>query len=450
MAAGLWNLLFFVVALGILVTVHEAGHFLAARRCGVKVERFSIGFGSVLFRHTGKDGCEYAISAIPLGGYVKMLGENETDGDTKLDPRSFKAQSLKKRAIIIAAGPFFNIVLAFLLYILINMLGVSALRPYVGDVIPGSAADRAGLMADDAIVSINGRAVQDWTDVTMSLVEGLDSSVLSMQVASDLGKGEQRQVSLDLRDVVLQGQQDPLLTAGIHIMQGKVSNVVASVNPGSPAYQAGLDAGDAIVAINGQDTPTWYRVQDTISRSAGLLNLTIKRGDELYTAQVLPEQIYDEATKKTRNIIGVTTTIEPVDGLIFKRSYGPVDAVIKAGSDTARMSLFIVNSVYKLLSGAISADNLSGPISIAKGAGQSAALGFVFFLSFLAAVSVNLGILNLIPIHVLDGGQLLFIAWEGVTGKEPGARTQLVLSAAGFCLIIALSLLAVLNDVRAL
>ena len=452
MLSGLWNLLFFAIALGILISFHEYGHYLAARLCGVRVLRFSIGFGTVLYRRRMKNGCEFALSAIPLGGYVSMFGDQRADKEKgELPPDAFYAKSLKQRALIIAAGPIFNIILAFFFYFLVNLLGVSVLRPVVGDVLPGSRAEVSQLQPYDEIKSVDGRAVTDWTDAALLLVEKLNSAEPALlTVSGDMGKEPAREVKLNLEGLELTPGSSIFALTGIRPCQGRIPAALTTVNPGSPAYNAGISPGDEIVSINGIPTPSWYRVQDVIAKSSGALNFEIMRGGQLYTTEVFPEQHYDKRSKQYRPLVGIGVTVEPIPELMVTKSYGPVDAVLKALSDTGRMSLFIVNSTYKLITGAISADNISGPIAIAKGAGQSASVGFVFFISFLAAISVNLGILNLLPIPVLDGGQLLFIAYEGITGRAPGERIQYALSAMGFCFIIALSLFAVFNDLRAL
>ena len=454
MLSGLWNLLFFAVALGILITIHELGHFLAARYCGVRVLRFSLGFGPVLFARTLKDGCQFAISAIPLGGYVKMQDEELPDKHSpqaKLRPDSFMAKSLKQRALIIASGPAFNIVLAFLLYVIVNLIGVNVLRPVVGDVIPQSRAAMAGLQVYDEIKSIDGTPVNDWSDAAMLLVGHLNEATpLSLQVVSNLGDGEGREISLNLAGLELHPTQDLLTLIGLRPCSGKVSDVLTHVASDGPAYAAGLSPGDKIVSLNGAKMDNWYRIQDAIACSEGTIKVQILRDGNTYQAEIYPEQRCNAEGTQCRPYIGVGVGIEPIKDLFTTKSYGPLDALWQAGINTARMSLFIVSSTYKLISGQISADNISGPIAIAKGAGESASFGFVFFLSFLAAISVNLGILNLLPIPVLDGGQLLFIAYQALTGRTPSPKVQYVLTLFGLCCIISLSLFAVFNDLRAL
>ncbi len=449
MLSGLWNLIFFALALGILISFHELGHYLAARWCGVRVLRFSLGFGPILYKRILKNGCEFALSAISLGGYVKMAGEG--GGEEAAVPKSecFAYKSLKQRALIIAAGPAFNIVLAFVLYSLINFVGVSVLRPVVGDVIPGSRAEAAGLMLYDEIVAVDGKDVDSWNVTAMLLVERFnDQDKVELGVRSDLGTGAPRNVLISLSGLTLSPQQNPLQLIGLRPCAGKVSDRLTRVEPGSPAYNAGLETGDRIVSVNGKATPSWYRVQDAVASGGSRLNVQVERDGVIYQSEIFPEQRCEG--QHCRPVIGVGVDIEPMAELMRIKSYGPVDAVVKAAADTGRMSLFIISSTYKLISGQISADNISGPIAIAKGAGQSASFGFIFFLSFLAAISVNLGILNLLPIPVLDGGQLLFIAYEGITGLKPSPKVQYALSLIGFALIIALSLFAVFNDLKAL
>lgn len=453
MFGALWNLLFFALALGILISFHEWGHYLAARAVGVRVLRFSIGFGPVLYRRQMKNGCEFAISAIPLGGYVKMLGDEQNDRRERgaLPPDAFWAKNLKQRALIIAAGPAFNIILAFLFYFLVNIIGVNVLRPVVGDVLPGSRAETAALQPYDEIKSVDGEAVGDWSQTAMLFLEHINEGTpVQLTAAGELGTGPVRPLQLDLDNLQLNPGESIFDLIGLLPCQGRVSKTLTQVRPGSPAYEAGLEVGDEIVSVNGTPTPTWYRVQSAIASSQGPITLELLRGGVLYQTEVFPEQVYNEEAKAYRPLIGIGVEVEPLPELMTTRSYGPVDAALKACSDTGRMSLFIISSTWKLISGSIPAENISGPISIARGAGQSASFGFVFFISFLAAVSVNLGILNLLPIPVLDGGQLIFIAYEAVTGRAPGERIQYVLSAMGFCFIIGLSLFAVFNDLRAL
>jgi regulator of sigma E protease len=450
MLNAVWDLFFFAVALGVLVTVHEAGHFFAARACGVTVQRFSIGFGKVLFKRTGRDGCEYAISAIPLGGYVKMLGETAEEGGEG----SFRTKSLPRRAAIIAAGPACNIVLAFVLYCLVNLVGFEAPRPIVGDVIPDSPAAQAGIEAGSAIKSVNGEEIGIWGDASLQAFQAAGSGrALEIRTEQWNGRGKAGTYSVKVPAIDPSVQMDPMEAAGLRRFQGEISSTVTQVQKGSPAEGAGIKPGDTIKAVNGVQTPTWYRVLDAIrSNGPSELDLTVERGGKLYDCKLVPRMAYSKALRKEIPLAGIAVNADPES---YKATFRDVSyplgrSIAKGWRDTVRMSHLVLSAAVKMVSGAISTDSVSGPIAIAKGAGESAAVGAVFFLSFLAAISVNLGILNLLPIPVLDGGQLMFMAYEAVVGKAPGPRVQYALTLLGFSILLTLMILAVFNDIRGL
>ena len=433
----LGGLFYFLIALGILVTIHELGHFLAAKACGVKVLRFSLGFGPILFKKKGKDNCEYAVSAIPLGGYVKMEGENTPVEDKSSLPKgSYKSKKVWQRAIIIFAGPFFNLVLAVFLFTYINMSGITQLLPVVGDVKPESIAQTSGFKDYDLIESINGKDISSWKDVMYELVEVVGSTApASVTVSSDLGTGQKRVLSLDASNIVLNRNESPIKKVGLEPCLGRIGTTLSMVENGSPAQKASLKQGDEIV--------------DMIHDSNGdPLNLVVKRDGSLYQTTVAPENKYSEKTKMTVPYVGIAPEFKPIDGLRKTTRYGLVDALIKAVSDSASMAKLVLVSTYKLANGTISADNISGPIAIAQGAKESASFGFKIFISFLAAISVNLGILNLMPIPVLDGGQLLFLAYEAIMRKEPSARTQMILTSFGAAILLTMMIFAVFNDIK--
>ena len=451
MLSALWNAFFFVIALGILIAVHEYGHFITARLCGIKVLRFSFGFGPVLFSHKGKDGCEYVLSAMPLGGYVKMLGENYND-EFKDCKDSFQAQKLYKRALVISAGPIFNIILSVILYVCINMHGVSIIKPVVGDVVPNSAAYQANFMQYDLIKSINGKEVKSWSDVLLDLIPhaGTDD-MLEIKVAGNLGEDENRTLKLSTSTLNVSQNESPLLSLGLRPCSGRIDNVLTVVSKDGPAFKAGIRKGDSIVEVNGIKTPTWYRVADEIALSlGGKISLAVMRDGKIYSAEVLPSMHYNERTGKSTPFIGVGVSAKDLDGLREVKQYSPFAALQKGIKDTLKMSSLVAVAAYKLASGSISADNISGPIAIAKGAGESADFGFIFFISFLAAISVNLGILNLLPIPILDGGQLLFLAYEAIMRRAPSVKVQSFLTSIGFALLLALMLFAVFNDIKGL
>ncbi len=469
---ALWNFLFFLIAIGVLVTVHEAGHFYMARACGVFCERFSIGFGKVLWRFHDKKGTEYAISMIPLGGYVKMKGESDgTENTYQAD--SYASKSVGKRALIIAAGPLCNILLAFFLYIIVALNGTVELKAVVGEVGENSLAAQSGVVPYSQIVKVNGKDINSWSEVNLELIENLGSKmtlsfvpftphlaenenlksnlpqdVLLEQLAT-LPKVTSYSVTLNLENLTLESEPNLLKLIGLTPLLGLSTNVVTLVQEESPAFRAGLQAQDRIVAVNGVETLNWQAVQKEISKAQGRIELYVVREGKEYRTELIPEFKCDK-NNVCRNLIGVGTEFYPIDNLTLVKEYNFIEAVGKAASDTAQMSLLIARTTLMLLDGTISAQNISGPISIARGAGESASIGLIFFISFLAAVSVNLGILNLLPVPVLDGGQLLFLAYEAVVGRQPSAKVQTVLTALGISFLVSLSLFAIFNDIRAL
>lgn len=452
------GIFYFLLALGILVTIHELGHFLAARAFKVKVLRFSLGFGPIIYKRTGKDGCEYAVSALPLGGYVKMEGENTPvqgedlkEANAALSPDSFKAKPVWQRAVIIFAGPFFNIALAVILFAIVNMSGISERYAVVGDVTPMSIAEQAGFKKLDRIEAVEGSKIETWSDFIYTLVEYTGSNkVLDVLVKTDMGKGPARTLPLSLKNFALNRNESPLDVLGLKVCYGNISNTLGAVVKNSPADKAGLKVGDKIISIDGQELDSWFRIQEKIADSnCSPMELVVERDGLKYSAIVVPE-LKNISKKVSKPFVGIAAKVEPLEGLSRVVTYGPVDAFVKALNDAAGMSKLVVVSAYKLINGSISADNISGPIAIAKGAQESAQFGIIIFISFLAAISVNLGILNLIPIPVLDGGQLLFLAYEAVMHKEPSARTQAFLTSIGAAVLLTLTIFAVFNDIKGL
>lgn len=452
MLNALWNLLCFLVALGILISVHEAGHFFAARWSGVRVLRFSIGFGRILCKKTGKDGCEYALSVFPLGGYVKMLGENDAPTpDGTLAEGSFKSKSIAVRAFIVAAGPACNILLAVLFFSLVNLTGITVLKPVAGDVVPGSAAAVAGLQREDLILSVNSEEVRSWQDVLEGLiVHSGESTPVSLQAAAQLGREPGRELRLSLEDFRPSPSGGALQQLGLKPCYGRVTRELSQVEAGSPAAVAGLAPGDIILSVNGIDTPDWFRVQEAVASSdGGTIALEVRRGEREFSLEVLP--VFREDRKgKAHPYIGVGVKMQQLPELTEEIRYPFFEALAKGVEDTLRKSRLVAEAVLKMLDGSISAENISGPIAIARGAGGSASIGITLYISFLAVISVNLGILNLLPVPILDGGQLVFLLYEALAGREPAPRVQMILSSLGFGLLLSLMLLAVFNDIRTL
>lgn len=445
------GIVYFLISLGILVTVHELGHFLAAKMFKVKVEVFSIGFGPVLWSRQGRDGCRYMVSSIPLGGYVKMENESAADVDRSTLPQtSYMSKSVWKRAVIIAAGPFFNIFLAVILFTFVNMAGINERYAIIGHVAEGSIAKESGLEAYDKITRINSTEITSWKDVVYELVKYVGSKEpVDVTVSSNLGKETKRTVKMDLGGMVLGRGESPLEKIGVQVCIGRATNQISKVLPDSPAFKASLKEGDVVQSVNGFKTPTWYELSDAIARdNSPSLLLVVQRNGELYNTQVKPVLKYRADIRKEAPFVGISPVIEKIDNLVYKNKYPFTQALTKAFADAKNMSVMILVSTYKLINGSISADNISGPIAIAKGASESASYGFIAFISFLAAISVNLGILNLLPIPVLDGGHLLFLAYEAVFRHEPNPKMRKQLIGLGIILLLSVMIVAMINDIK--
>lgn len=442
----IWNTSFFIIALGILVTVHEFGHFWVARRCGVKVERFSIGFGKALWRRTAADGTEYVVALIPLGGYVKMLDERVAPVAPELRSQAFNNKSLAQRSAVVAAGPLANFILAIFAFWLMFIIGVPSVKPVLGGVVEGSIAEQAGLRAGQEIVRIDSQRTLDWEAVNLALVSHLGKQALDVQV-KDLDSNQLTTKLLDIRNWQLDSeQQNPILSLGLQAYRPEILTKVAQVVDGKPAAIAGVQAGDQLVALDGIELDSW---QDFVSyvqaRPEQVIELSLTRQGQLIHLALRPET--REYQGKSTGYVGLAPEVKPYpEEYQVDLHYGFFDAIGKSLERTWHLSKLTVSMIGKLVTGVVSLDNLSGPISIAKGAGATADYGLVYFLGFVALVSINLGIINLFPLPVLDGGHLVFFAIEGITGKPVSERVQEIGFRIGAVLVMALMSLAIFND----
>ncbi|GGB01646.1 sigma E protease regulator RseP [Agarivorans gilvus] len=442
----IWNTSFFIIALGILVTVHEFGHFWVARRCGVKVERFSIGFGKALWRRTAADGTEYVVALIPLGGYVKMLDERVAPVPAELRSQAFNNKSLAQRSAVVAAGPLANFILAIFAFWLMFIIGVPSVKPVLGGVVEGSIAEQAGLRAGQEIVRIDEQRTLDWEAVNLALVSHLGNQALDVQV-KDLKTQQLSNKLLDIRNWQLDSeQQNPILSLGLQAYSPDILTTVAQVVDGKPAERAGVQVGDQLIALDGNELASW---QDFVSyvqaRPEQVIQLSLLRQGQSLQLDLRPET--REYQGKSTGYVGLAPEVEPYPAEYqVNLHYGLFDAVGKSLERTWHLSKLTVSMIGKLVTGVVSLDNLSGPISIAKGAGATADYGLVYFLGFVALVSINLGIINLFPLPVLDGGHLVFFAIEGITGKPVSERVQEIGFRIGAVLVMALMSLAIFND----
>jgi regulator of sigma E protease len=447
----LYMILGTLVALGVLVTFHEFGHFWVARRCGVKVLRFSVGFGTPLLRWHDRQGTEFVVAAIPLGGYVKMLDEREGDVPPAQLDQSFNRKNVRQRIAIVSAGPIANFLLALLFFWLVAMLGSLQVRPLIGAVESGSLAAQAGLQAGQEIVAVNDEPTSGWAAVNLQLVRRLGESGTLQVTVREPGSTFESPRQIVLTDW-LQGvdQPDPIAALGIRPWRPALEPVLAQLDDKGPAKAAGLQVGDRILAVDDEVLEGWQQLVDRVRAMPGqTVRLLIERqGREREIALELAVRGEGEARSGYLGA-GVAGGEWPPE-MLREVSFGPLEAVGEALSRTWTMSLLTLDSLRKMLFGELSVKNLSGPITIAKVAGASAESGLGDFLNFLAYLSISLGVLNLLPIPVLDGGHLLFYLVEWARGRPLSERVQGWGMQIGISLVIGVMLLALVNDLSRL
>ncbi len=436
-----------LVALGVLVTFHEFGHFWVARRCGVKVLRFSVGFGSPLVRWHDRHGTEFVIAAIPLGGYVKMLDEREGDVPPALLDSAFNRKTVRQRFAIVSAGPLANFLLALVFFWLLAMLGSQQVRPVVGAVESGSLAAQAGMAVDQEIIAVNGKPVSGWGEVNLQLVRRLGESGQLDVTVREVGSSAERRLQIPLQNW-LKGveEPDPITALGIRPWRPQIAPVIAQLDPEGPAQAAGIQLGDRLISLNRQPLDDWQQVIDAVKvLPDATAVLEVERdGQRIDVPLTLAARGEGDARRGYLGA-GVQGGEWPAEMLREVR-FGPLDAVVEGAKRTWTMSLLTLDSLKKMLFGELSVKNLSGPITIAKVAGASAQSGLGDFLNFLAYLSISLGVLNLLPIPVLDGGHLLFYLVEWVRGRPLSERVQGWGVQIGISLVVGVMLLALVND----
>ncbi|WP_248765276.1 sigma E protease regulator RseP [Pseudomonas protegens] len=436
-----------LVALGVLVTFHEFGHFWVARRCGVKVLRFSVGFGMPLLRWHDRRGTEFVIAAIPLGGYVKMLDEREGEVAAEELDQSFNRKSVRQRIAIVAAGPIANFLLALVFFWALAMLGSQQVRPVIGDVEAGSIAAKAGLSAGQEIVAVDGEPTTGWAAVNLQLVRRLGESGALQVLVREQGATVDSPRQLEL-DKWLKGadEPDPIRSLGIRPWRPALPPVLAELDPKGPAQAAGLKTGDRLLALDGQSLNDWQQVVDWVRVHPDTkIVLHVERDG----AQIeVPVTLASRGESKVPNgYLGAgVKAVDWPPQMLREVSYGPLEAIGEGARRTWTMSVLTLESLKKMLFGELSVKNLSGPITIAKVAGASAQSGIADFLNFLAYLSISLGVLNLLPIPVLDGGHLLFYLIEWARGRPLSDRVQGWGIQIGISLVVGVMLLALVND----
>lgn len=453
MSEVLTSILAFVVAISVLVAVHEYGHFWVARRLGVRVLRFCIGFGKPIWsRVSGPDQVEYAIAAVPLGGYVKLLDEREGPVPVEQRHRAFNRQSPLRRIAILVAGPVFNFIFAVAAYWLMFLIGITALQPVIGGVEQGTAADAAGLRAGDRIVAVEQRDTATMMDARIELLDGLvgDGEARIQVLGSDGGRRELLLVVEGDRRALTEGA-DIFPRLGILPWRPAVPPVIGSLSADGSAARSGLEVGDRIVEADGQRFTDWASWVDFVrARPEQQVAVEIERDGR---RQMLDLAIgVTESEQGVIGLIGAGVVVPEglYDEVITEQRFGPLAAVGEALTRTWEMSALTVRMLYRMVTGDVSPKSISGPINIAQTAGYTASVGVVAFLSFLAIVSISLGILNLLPIPMLDGGQIVYQIAEIIKGSPVSEKTQLIGQQVGIVLLLMLMSFAFYNDIARL
>jgi regulator of sigma E protease len=442
----------FVGALGVLIVFHEYGHYLVARLCGVKVLRFSIGFGKPLWRiRRGPDRTEWVVAALPLGGYVKMLDEHEGPVAPEEMHRAFNRQSVWRRTAIVVAGPAANFVLAIIFYWALFVGGVQEAKPVVAAPAAGTLAAKGGLARGDTIHEINGASVTSWQEARWKLLQlAVERQPARLEVI-DAGQ-HIRSRTLDLSEFDMQGfDGDPLLIMGLRLDRPDVAPVIGKVVAGSVAEAQGLRSGDRVVSIEGDPVRFWEEVVSSVRAHPGaIVRLRVSRGREEFEVRLRPEIVQQNGERFGR--IGAAPYVDPevMRNLVTTVRYDPLAAMRAALARTWETSAFSLKMLGKMVIGEVSWKNLSGPVTIADYAGQSAQMGIGAYVAFLALISISLGVLNLLPIPLLDGGHLLYYVVEILKGSPVSERTMELSQRLGLALLLSLMAFAFYNDINRL
>jgi len=443
----LFYFLAFVVALGILIAVHEFGHFWVAQRLNVKVLRFSVGFGKPLWsRRVGKDRFELAIGMFPLGGYVKMLDETEGEVSKADLPRAFNRQPVWKRMSIVLAGPMFNFLFAILAYWAVFLIGVNGIQPIVGKVVDGSIAQKAGFQAGDTILSIDGKNVQSWDHRRLYLFQrALDQAHVVFSVRT--ARGQEKNLDLDLSRFPVQDVNSSLIERGIGLIGylPEALPIIGAPEPG-PAKQAGLQIGDRLLEVNAERVHSWKDLVTLVSQHPGQpVHIMVDRSGERLTFEVTPLAV-EQGNKKIGRI-NIRPQFEEIpEAMRVKVQFNPLNALGEGVGNTWRMSVLTLEMLFRMLKLEVSTRTISGPITIAQYAGYSAKVGLEQFVLFLAVISISLGVLNLLPIPVLDGGHLMYYIIEAVKGSPVSESVMAWGQQVGVALLVGLMILAFYND----
>jgi len=442
----------FVIALGVLIVVHEYGHYLAARLCNVKVLRFSVGFGRSLYtRRAGPDGTEWTVAAIPFGGYVKMLDEREAPVAARELHRAFNRQSVWRRLVIVSAGPVFNFLFAIALYAGLYMHGMPEARPVLAQPAAGTLAQAADFAAGDTVRLIEGEPIATWQDLRWRVLQGaLQKEALRIEVSG--AGGDISMHVLDLREYPSEDvESDTLERIGLRLYRPPLEPVLGRVVQGGAAERAGLVAGDRVTQAGGAPVRDWDGLVQAVRAHPGsVLQLAVERDGARLRVDVLPDTVSENGARIGR--IGAAPRIPAAESerIVVRVSYGPLDSLAKAVTKTWDISVFSLKMLGKMLLGEVSWKHLSGPVTIADYAGQSAQMGWLAYATFLALISISLGVLNLLPIPLLDGGHLMYYLVEIIKGSPVSERAMELGQRVGLALLLVIMAFAFYNDLNRL
>ena len=446
----LFTILSFVLLISIIVGIHELGHFLTARYFKIHVLKFKIGFGKELFSFQDKQNCFYSFGILPLGGYVQMLGENnisqDDDNHTAQNKKSYLDALPGERAAVTVAGPLANFVLAIFIYFYLALVGTTQLSAYVGDITPLSLVQETGIEPRDKITEIDNQKIESFNDINLILSQRIgDTGFIEIKY---IQKGLEKEVLIPIDNWLSENDQtSPYIALGL---QPFLPPLVGQLQKDGPAFQYGIKEGDLIQSINGKDISTWQNLSLLLSQLPNeLIEIELLRNKEVKTL-MLETSSYQDEKGSLKGRIGILASNNlsqwPVEYTIEKKE-NLINAFFVGIADTYRYTLLIVSSIGKMISGSISADNLGGPIQISVLAGSAAKAGYVTFLSMIALLSINLGLLNLLPIPILDGGQLLMITIEKLKGSPVSEMTIEYSMRVGIVLVVGLMVFAFANDI---
>jgi len=448
----LYTIAAFLIALGILIVVHEYGHYLAARICNVKVLRFSVGFGRpLLVWRRGRDATEWILAAIPFGGYVKMLDEREGPVEASDRARAFNRQGVWRRVFIVAAGPIFNLLFAVAVYAGLFLYGLPEPRPILAEPAAGTFAHAAGLRAGDTVRAVGGEPIETWQELRWRVIQGaLQRESLTLEVSNEREAIAHRKLDMTSFPAA-DFEGDALERIGLRLYRPPLDPVFSTIVPGSPAERAGLKVGDRVVEAGGKPIAYWEELVQAIrARPGAALRLAVVRNGERIALEVIPNAASAGGVQIGR--IGAAPRVPEshAERILVRVNHGLLSALAKACAKTADIALFSLKMLGRMLIGEVSWKHLSGPVTIADYAGQSAQMGWLSYVTFLALISVSLAVLNLLPIPLLDGGHLLYYAVEIIRGSPVSERTMELGQRVGLALLLLMMAFAFYNDLNRL